>query len=127
MLLITNAATSAVMRAKINSPVPKIDTISPTWSLVSSPSCSPVMTSVRSGSTSAIAACTVSMSAPSASLMSIVSTVFSVSSQVAAETGSQTTVVAPTNPSELPSPTSPTIVKFCWPLVSTTRIVSPTS
>ena len=43
---------------------------------------------------------------PSAILMSMVSTSVLVSSQLAGRVGSQTTVVAPTKPSELPSPTS---------------------
>ena len=54
-LLMMNAATNVVMKAKIRSPVPKIEMIALIESDASSPTCSPVTTSVRGGSTCSIA------------------------------------------------------------------------
>ena len=72
-LLMMNAATKAVMKAKINNPVPKIEMIWLIESDASSLTCSPVTTSVRAGSTCCTAAFTVSRSAPCSIRMSIVS------------------------------------------------------
>ena len=54
-LLMMNALTNAVMKANTSSPVPKIPTNSLTASAVSWADCSPVITSVLGGRTSAIA------------------------------------------------------------------------
>ncbi len=101
--------------------------MTPTWSLISSATSSPVTTSVRGGNTSRIAALTASMSAPSSTSMSIVSTVPLVSSTTAAVSKSKTDVVAPAKPSLLPRPTVPTSSNCIGPVGVTTVIVSPSS
>ncbi len=121
MLLMMNADTNAVMKANTSRPVPNTSMIEPIASDVSSATCWPVTTSVRSGRILAIAASTVAISLPSVTRISTVSTVPLALRISWAEAGSNSDVVAPAKPSVLPSPTSPTIVKLCWPRVEHDR------
>ena len=104
MLLMMNAATNAVMNAKIKRPVPNTSTNELTPSALSSATCSPVTTSVRSGSTSSMAACTAAGSASSVTLRSMASTRPAVVNRSSAVSRSMATTEAPPKLSASPSP-----------------------
>ena len=126
-LLMMNALTNAVMKAKTSNPVPKTLTNWLTSSAVSWATCSPVTTSVCGGRMPAIACCTSETSASSATAMSIASTLPSAPKCTSAVSRSSATSCAPPKLSALPSPTVPTIVPSNVPTSVRYDTVSPSS
>src|SRR6056297_2012312 len=122
-----NALTNAVMNAKINRPVPNTSTNWLTSSAVSWATCSPVTTSVRSGRISAISRWTRSMSAPSATWMSIASTLPSAPKCSRAVSRSRATSWAPPKLPPLPRPMVAVMVPSNRPTSVMYDTVSPIS